>query len=138
MENKIKQINRWEYVIIFFISMIFTSCNRENFEQKIILKSIPDNVVIARVEAGELREYRNKLNSIDVEKILLQLKEKTSKEEFKYRLVDMKIAYNKSVESLQDVEHASPNDIVEKKRKLKESLVQLDSIWKYVYVKYKI
>jgi predicted nucleotide-binding protein (sugar kinase/HSP70/actin superfamily) len=78
------------------------------------------------------------INKIEVDKILSQLKNKAEKEKFKYRIVDLKNAYNKSVEKLQEIEKLHPKDTNKKIRELKEDMAELDAIWKYIIANYQI
>ncbi|MDO9181836.1 MAG: hypothetical protein Q7U04_05480 [Bacteriovorax sp.] len=105
--------------------------------EKIALKQVPI-VVYAAEEASELREYASKFESIDVAKILLKLKSKAEKEKFKYRILDFKIAYNKCADIVIELESFKTKDKLKKKRELKELLAELDAIWKYLIVNYKL
>ncbi|MBC7537357.1 MAG: hypothetical protein H7281_00945 [Bacteriovorax sp.] len=122
--------------VILFTNLI--SCSRKDFEKEIVLKPVPLTVSLAVDEANELRDFAEKLNKIDIDKVLNQLKQKTEKEKFKYRIVDLKIAYNKCVDKLQEVENAHPKVKMKKIRGLKECMVELDAVWKYIIVNYKI
>jgi hypothetical protein len=127
-----------KFLLLVILLTNLISCSRKNFEKEIVLKPVPLTVSLAVDEANELRDFAEKLNKIDIDKVLTQLKQKNEKEKFKYRIVDLKIAYNKCVDKLQEVENAHPKGKIKKIRELKECMVELDAVWKYIIVNYKI
>jgi hypothetical protein len=127
-----------KFVLSFIFLINLTSCSMKNFEKEIRLKPVPLTVSFAGNEASVLREYAEKINKIEVDKILSQLKNKAEKEKFKYRIVDLKNAYNKSVDKLQEIEKLHTKDTNKKIRELKEDMAELDAIWKYIIANYQI
>ena len=115
-----------------------TSCSMKNFEKKILITSVPNIVLFTEHEAVLLRDYADKINKIDIDKILSEINNKTEKEKFKYRIVDLKTTYNKCVNKLQKVEGSLPKDRNKRNRELKEYMDELDAIWKYIIANYKI
>lgn len=124
-------------IITTILLIFFVSCT-ENFEEKINLRPLPVTISTAVDEAMTLREYAEKLNAIDVEKQTALLKTKKEKEEFKFKIAELKGAYNKCVDKLQDIEVKHPKDQSKKMRELKEYLVELDAIWKYTLTHYNL
>ena len=110
----------------------------KNFEKKILITSVPNIVLFTEHEAVLLRDYADKINKIDIDKILSEINNKTEKEKFKYRIVDLKTTYNKCVNKLQKVEGSLPKDRNKRNRELKEYMDELDAIWKYIIANYKI
>lgn len=113
------------------------SCTNKNFEKKLALKTVPSTVVSAVHEANQLRDYAVKLNQIDLDENLTLLKNKAEKEKFKYRIVEFKIAYNKCIDKLVEIESPHPKDKDKKIRELQEDMIELDAIWKYITANYK-
>lgn len=127
---------RWIYS--FFVLVILISCSKKTFDTPLNLKALPVSSSTAINETRALRDYAEKLNKIDTEKIISQLENQKEREQFKHRIIDLKVSYNKCVDKLNDVEKAAANDKAEKLRELKENMAELDAIWKYLIVNYKI
>ena len=102
------------------------------------LKSLPTNITIVIDEANQLREYAAKLNQIDIDKELLQIKNKKEKEKFKYRILEFKITYNKCVDKIQEIEKMKQKGNSKEARELDQGLSELSTIWQYIITTYKI
>ncbi|MDD4974567.1 MAG: hypothetical protein PHY93_09475 [Bacteriovorax sp.] len=127
-----------KFALSFILLINLTSCSRKNFEKEIILKPVPLTVSWAGNEASLLRDYADKLKKIDIDKTLSQINNKAEKKKFKYRIVDLKIAYNKCVDKLQEIEKVHPKDTSKKVRELKQDMIELNAIWQYIIANYKI
>lgn len=141
--NEMKKSFKQFVCTLLIIVVTFSSCAKKNFEKKIELKPVPETVTSSVNEAKTLREYSEKLKAIDDEKILSQIKEKAEKEKYKYRILDFKIAYNKCVTKLHEVERKSVESTQDKEKlkktgELKECMNELEAIWQYIIVNYKI
>lgn len=128
-----------KYFLTFIFLISLSSCNsKKQFENEMVLKPIPSNITIALVEANQLRDYKVKLESLDINKTLSQLKNDSEKNKFKSQIINLRIAFNQSVEKLQVFEEIPPKDKTEKYNELKNSIVKLDTVWKYIVFNFKI
>lgn len=116
-----------------------TSCfSKKSFEKEMVLKPLPSKIVLGRAEANQLSDYKIKLQSLDVDKILSQLKNNSEKDNFKDQIINLRNAYNKSVEKLQILEKAQGKNKELKYNQLKDSIIELNTIWKYIIVNFRI
>lgn len=127
-----------KYACLFGAVIILFSCTNKHFEKKMVLKSLPAVVRQNHYEANKLKDYAEKLNQIDLDEELALLKDKTEKEKFKYRIVEFKIAYNKCVDKIEEIESGKAKNKFKAKRQLKQSMVELDAIWQYIITNYRI
>lgn len=124
------------YILSFIILLVLISCSRADFAQKINLKSVHTPASIKVEEEAKLRDYATKINTIDIDKTLAQLQSKKEKKEFKYRIAELKTAYNKCVDKLDEADKTSFKD--KKIRELKECMFQFAAIWNYILSNYKL
>lgn len=122
---------------MLILLVAFSSCSKKSFTNKIDLKPVP-SVTVAVNEASQLRNYAEKLNSINIEEIISRMNKKAEKEQFKFRILDFKTAYNKSVDLLKDVENIQTKDKAKKMRELQEKMSELSAIWAYLITNYQI
>ncbi len=127
-----------KYIMPFIILISLLSCTNKDFEKRLIVKSLPVNVSSVTNEANVLRGYAAKLNQIDIDKNLSKLKQKVDKEKFKYRILEFKIAYNKCVDKVVEIEAPNSKDKMKKIGQLKEDMLELDAIWQYIVANYEI
>jgi anion-transporting ArsA/GET3 family ATPase len=128
-----------KFFLPFLFLMALTSCtSKKNFEKEIVLMPIPSNITKALDEANQLRDYKVKLESLDVNKVLSRLKHDYEKDKFKSQMIDLRIAFNQSIEKLQNYESVQPKDKITKYNELKNAITELDTIWKYTVFNFKI
>ena len=87
-------------------------------------------------ERRQLKEQVVK--QIDFKKTLTLFKSDSEKDDFKKRLIDFRIAYNKCVDKMNEFGNANDNEKIVKLTELKELKYELDAIWLYILNNYKI
>jgi len=130
-------MSKIKYLFAIFLLVSFFSCSKKSFTDKVDLKPVP-SAVVAINEASQLRDYAVKLNSINIDEITSRMDKKAEKEKFKYRILDFKIAYNKSVDLLIELEDVKTKDKAKKQRDLQQKLDELGTIWQYIITTYQI
>ncbi len=130
-------MNQIKLILFILISAILFSCSKRNFTHKIELKSVPITLS-AENESRRLIEYYTKFNTIEIDSILNRLKSKREKKEFNYRILEFKIVFNKCIDSLIDIKNADSAIRLKKLRELKEKMNELEALWKYIIVNYRI
>lgn len=127
-----------KYLLPFIILISLFSCTHKDFEKKLVLKPLPSQVYLVVDESNKLKDYASKLSQIDLDQNLSKLKNKTEKEKFKYRITEFKIAYNKCVDKITEIEGQKAKDKTKQMRELKEDMMELDTIWQYIIANYQI
>ena len=122
-----------------FLMILFVSCSaKTSFKDEMILKDLPTNTIASTDIGLSLNNYAKSINQINYNKTLSLLKTDVKKDDFRKRMIDFRIIYNKCVDKMNEFGNANENDKVNKMAELKELKYELDAIWLYIVNNYKI
>ena len=125
------------FPIIFLI--FFISCSgKKSFKNEMILKILPINIIASTDLGVGLSNYAKSINQINYSKTLSSFKSDAEKNDFKKRMIDFRIVYNKCVDKINDFGNANESDKNNIMIELKELKYELDAIWLYIVHNYKI
>lgn len=107
-------------------------------EELLVLKPLPENVTFAISEKAQLKNYEDKINSMDVKGANQKLSSEIDQKDFARQVVKLRKSYNKCVDVVNQIEKKKNQD----KFKIDDSFMicidQLDVVVKYVLLHYKL